>query len=74
MEHTLEIHIKTLDELCRTCGRLNLTAKQKQSYEKPRLCDSLIDILLIYGIDISKDFENTHSKFICVNCVRHQTW
>ena len=70
MEHNQEIHIQYLNELCRTCGHKNITQKRKKISYKIDLCeDNSADILLVFGVEVEKDFPEKHSKFICGKCL-----
>ena len=70
MDHTLDQHLSSLNGLCRCCGNVTLTQKQKSSSHKPGLCKDLSnDIFLIFDIDTSSDQDDQHSKFICRNCL-----
>lgn len=69
MDHSLENHKTCLNELCRLCGKLVISAKQKKHYPRIRSCNELsLELMMILGLDIKKDNENKHSKFICVKC------
>ncbi|GFO05249.1 hypothetical protein PoB_003175400 [Plakobranchus ocellatus] len=68
MEHSESVHFAHLNDLCRACGRLVLTTKQKKAYKKPYVCDELsADVLLVFGLDTKTD-DDSHSKYICVKC------
>ena len=62
--------MKVLDELCRCCGYLNLTQKQKKSRTYPKLVsERAADVLTIFDICVSNDDNERHSKFICHTCI-----
>ena len=65
MQHTLESHIKSLNELCRCCGSLALTDKQKKNQSYP----SLVSKHAYDNLSIFDDIDDKHSKFICYTCV-----
>ena len=70
MEHFQENHRKALNELCRCCGNLNFTAKQKKTGSYPSLvCDRAGDILSIFDICVAEDEEGKHSRHVCYTCV-----
>ena len=70
MEHFQENHMKALNELCRCCGNLNFTAKQKKIGSYPSLvCDRVGDILSIFDICVADDEEGKHSRYVCYTCV-----
>ena len=70
MQHTLESHIKALNELCRCCGSLMLTDKQKKNQSYPSLVSKhACDILTIFDICVADDIGDKHSIFICHTCV-----
>ena len=70
MEHSQENHMKALNELCRCCGNLNFTAKQKKIGSYPSLvCDRVGDILSIFDICVADDEEGKHSRYVCYTCV-----
>ena len=69
-DHTLDQHLISLNGLCRYCGNVNLTQKQKSASHYPSLCkDPSNDIFVISDIDIASDQDDKHSKFICHNCL-----
>lgn len=69
MDHTLDIHNTLLNELCRTCGKKNMTEKDRKKRNYPRLCEHFsVDILLVFGLNIQKDNLDSHSKHICFKC------
>ena len=56
MDHTEESHVRLINEICRTCGRLALTRKEKKGILKKNSCsDFQTEINSIFGIDISSD-------------------
>ena len=68
MEHTRDLHYQYVSEMCRTCGQLNLTKKDKKQYKKPfSSVDLSDDIFLVFGIDVSKD-NDCFSKYVCHKC------
>ena len=70
MDHFQENHMKALNELCRCCGNLNFTAKQKKIGSYPSLvCDRVGDILSIFDICVADDEEGKHSRYVCYTCV-----
>ncbi|XP_035826984.1 uncharacterized protein LOC118478137 [Aplysia californica] len=71
MERTRERHYVFVHELCRICGSLHTTRKDKSSYKKPKLCkDMSRDILFVFGIDTKTDNPDIHSQFLCRKCAR----
>ncbi|GFO34676.1 hypothetical protein PoB_006118100 [Plakobranchus ocellatus] len=68
MEHTKTLHIKFTNELCRTCGRLLSTKRQKKHYSKPVTCTQFSnDIHFVFGVNVKED-DDSFSRFICVKC------
>ena len=39
MDHTEERHYETINSLCRVCGNLTNTCKNKKAYKKPYLVE-----------------------------------
>ena len=57
MEHSLDYYKQCSNDVCRICGKLFATPKQK------RLCVNLqSDILLICGLNVKDDM---HSTYLC---------
>ncbi len=70
MEHSLDTHLKNLNDLCRCCGYLNYTLKQKKHFKKPSLVTKQAsDILLIFDICVANDKDDKHSKYVCNTCI-----
>ena len=70
MQHNLESHKKALNELCRCCGSLAQTKKQKKNRSYPSLVSKhACDILTIFDICVADDIGDKHSIFICHTCV-----
>lgn len=70
MDHTLEFHKACLNKLCRICGRINLTSKEKKQYKKPYLSEHFAsDILFFFDINIKDDSDEKHSAYLCHKCV-----
>lgn len=64
MSHTLDNHIRTLDSLCRICGKINNSKKNKAIP-----CENVSDdILFLCRLDLKADKRNKHSRFICETC------
>ena len=70
MTHNLELHMKTLDNLCRTCGKRALSFKQKMNKKhKIRLVDKYTHPINEYfGIDTSSDSVTIHPDKLCTYC------
>ena len=70
MIHNSELHMKTLDNLCRTCGKRALSFKQKMNKKhKIRLVDKYTHLINEYfGIDTSSDSVTTHPDKLCTYC------
>ena len=47
MDHTEERHYETINSLCRVCGNLTNTCKNKKAYKKPYLVEKISDQLRI---------------------------
>ena len=68
MDHSIEVHKRSINEICRLCTNSLVTIKQKKNNNRQRKCDQLCsEILLIYGVDVSSE-DDTYSKFICNKC------
>ena len=68
MDHALQHHIMSKDKLCRLCGRINVTKKEKKKSLKPQLCSIIGTDLFLCGIDIGHDESEKHSLFVCLKC------
>ena len=69
MEHSLDYHKQCLNDVCRICGELLATPKQKVKNPRKRLCvNSQSDILLIYGLNVKDDKDDMHSTYLCNKC------
>ena len=69
MEHSLDYHKQCLKDVCRICGELLATPKQKIKNPRKRLCvNSQSDILLIYGLNVKDDKDDMHSMYLCKKC------
>ncbi|GFN90662.1 hypothetical protein PoB_001716800 [Plakobranchus ocellatus] len=70
MNHSLESHIRCVNDLCRICGNLcSVTQKQKKNNNRIHKCvQAAADILSIFGVDVNHDSDDMYSKFICVKC------
>ena len=69
MAHTLDIHIKNINSLCRICGESTQTQKHKKDYKYPVPVEKFSkQLLFICGNTLEEgDF---FSKYICQKCVR----
>ena len=69
IEHTLEVHKQSLDELCRICfGRAQSFADRNKK-KKPFMCINYADeIKLQSGLDITKDLPTAHPAKLCRKC------
>ena len=71
MDHSLETHLKLLNNLCRLCGKQCLTEKEKQRNIKPVSCKLYSsDIFNVYGHNIATDNELSHSQYTCYKCIK----
>ena len=68
MDHSFEEHISIVNSLCRLCGLINITTKQKKKYKTPILCSSISKDLSFCGFNISSDIKGVHSEFMCNKC------
>ena len=70
MVHNLEFHMRTLDNLCRTCGNRALTFKQKMNKShRIRYVYKYTKLIADYfGIDPSADCVTVHPDKICSSC------
>ncbi len=72
--HTLDIHAKSVNKLCRLCGNIALSQKEKdQNKDCPRpAAKQAQTIKCKFNIDISKDQTGNnpkHSKGLCAKCI-----
>ena len=70
MAHSQHNHDIALNQLCRICGGVTLTQKQKKASKKPYLINDALfkSIKYVCGIGVSK--ETFHSKYVCQNCYK----
>ena len=69
MNHSLQVHVDSLDQLCRLCGMKNATKVNKKHRVGPKLCKDLsVDILLVFGVNVGNDRPHCHPKHICKTC------
>ena len=55
--------------MCRVCGKLILSEKQKKNYVKPFPCERIRnDLFMVCRLDIATDKEHKHSRFVCFTC------
>ena len=66
MAHKQESHFSALNSLCRFCGCLNLTAKDKKKTRlvNPAQCTLISDKLYFCGIDIRNDKSTQHTQYV----------
>ena len=70
MSHSREKHDLALDKLCRICGGVTLTQKERKAKKVPYSVNDLSrDIAFICGTDTSKD-ALFHSKYVCHKCFK----
>ena len=67
MDHTEERHYENINSLCRVCGNLTYTYKNKKAYKKPYLVEKISDQLrIICGTTLLSG--DAVSKYLCHNC------
>ena len=65
----LDCEQRVEDDICRCCGQLATTKKQRKNKNHPSLKTKFAaDTALLFDIDISCDEETRHPRFICPNC------
>ena len=70
MVHSKEIHNKNVNELCRVCGCMTLTFKEKQKKLKPIRVDNLLKkISFITGYSLKEGDDFSH--FVCRKCYKN---
>ena len=68
MAHSRESHEKNMNRLCRVCGQLNLTKKEKKVRKKPYLIDDILSRHLAFVCGFSVTIDTYHSKYLCNKC------
>ena len=75
MAHDREKHDFFINELCRTCGKLNLSRQaRRKSFKKYNCDDYVFDMNSAFGVDISSDDQKKHSQYLCRNCVQNMKY
>ena len=71
MEHSIDVHIQSLEVLCRICGKKADKQKKGKSCQRLVFCTKYREkILSTYGIDISEDSEYVHPTKLCQPCYK----
>ena len=64
--HSLAEHTDRVNGLCRLCGE---RVRRPKTEDRSKKCSTYAkEILEFHSINISKDIERKHSKYICVKC------
>ena len=65
------VHCKHLNKLCRLCGKIALTYRDKRRGYTTYQCSNLSkDILTVLGIDVSTDDDRYHPQTMCHQCYK----
>ena len=71
MEHSLDVHIRSLEVLCRICGKKADKQKKGKPCQRLVFCTKYREkILSTYGIDIAEDSEYVHPTKLCQPCYK----
>ena len=70
MDHTPESHLLAVNSLCRLCGRLNQSEKDKKIRAKPKPIEHFASELTLMGFRYNTDIDGVHSKFVCLKCTK----
>ena len=68
MTHTQEKHELALNNLCRICGGVTLTLKEKKAYKTPYAVNDVLARDIAFVCDITVSRESNFSKNVCHKC------
>ena len=71
MKHSIGIHLRSLEVLCRICGKKADKQRKTKSFQRSVFCTKYREkILSTYGIDIAEDSEYVHPNKLCQPCYK----
>ena len=59
----MEEHINALELICRICGQITPSAKNRSKLAKYKT-----ELLAVYNLDIDEDQVDIHPSFLCNKC------